>query len=243
MTGSMHAASATTGRRRRVLWITHVSIDELQEALTWADARHSADLLTWMCDSLTVTGLLSEIEECTVRIADLIGAVKSYTYMDRGVYQDVDIHKDLDNTLLILKHRLENVVVERHYDPALPHMVARGGALNQVWTNLIDNALDAMDGQGTLSLITRSENHFVMVEVADDGPGIPPEVQPRLFEPFYTTKGVGSGVGLGLNITYRIVEDHQGTIEVQSEPGRTRFIVRLPTHSPDAGEMISSPGN
>ncbi len=211
----------------------HVTIDELREVLSWTPSDHGEDLLAWMRDSLSTIDLLAEIEECTVRISDLVGAVKSYTYMDRGAYQEVDIHSDLDNTLMVLKHRLKDVIVERNYGPELPHLVARGGALNQVWTNLIDNAVDAMDGRGALTLKTRCENDFVMVEVADDGPGIPPDAQSRLFEPFYTTKDVGLGTGLGLDITYRIVQDHKGTIEVRSEPGNTRFIVRLPLRALD----------
>ena len=114
------------------------------------------------------------------------------------------------------------------YDPNLPHIQARAGELNQVWTNMIDNAIDALDGNGTIRLITRCEHDFVMVEVADDGPGIPPEVQSRLFEPFFTTKEEGKGTGLGLDISYRIIQEHNGSIEVQSQPGQTRFIIRLP---------------
>jgi signal transduction histidine kinase len=120
------------------------------------------------------------------------------------------------------------VQINRQYDPDLPRIRAHGSELNQVWTNLIDNAVDAMDGQGKLTLITRCENDFVMVEVADNGPGIPPEVQAHIFEPFYTTKGAGFGTGLGLDISHRIVLQHDGTIEVRSEPRNTRFIVRLP---------------
>lgn len=215
----------------------HLSTDELETVLSWVPASRSEELLTWMHDSLTTSELLAEIEECTVRISDLVGAVKSYTYMDRGAYQEVDIHEGLDNTLMVLKNRLQNVTVDRRYDPQLPRLVARGSALNQVWTNLIENAVDAMGGDGVLTLITRGENSYVMVEVKDSGPGIPPEDQPRLFEPFFTTKEVGSGTGLGLDITYRIVQDHKGTIELRSEPGNTRFIVRLPLRSLEEAEQ------
>jgi signal transduction histidine kinase len=133
-----------------------------------------------------------------------------------------------------MKHKLRNVDVVREYDEDLPKISARGSELNQVWTNLIDNAVDAMQDKGTLWLITREENDFVMVEVADDGPGIPPDVQARMFEPFYTTKQIGTGTGLGLDIVYRIVKGHNGTIEAQSEPGHTRFIVRLPLGQDDS---------
>jgi signal transduction histidine kinase len=156
--------------------------------------------------------------------------------------QDVDIHKDLENTLLVLRHKLMNVTVVREYDPELPHLAARGDELNQVWTNLLDNAIDALQGKGTIRLITRCENDFVMVEVTDDGPGIPPEIQPHIFEPFFTTKDVGTGMGLGLDITYRIVQQHNGTIEVQSRPGLTRFIVRLPIDPFKDKEIAESAG-
>jgi signal transduction histidine kinase len=158
--------------------------------------------------------------------------VKEYTYMDQGVFQEVDLHKGLDNSLTVLGYKLHNIQVTREYDPDLPRVMARGGELNQVWTNLIDNAIDAMQGQGAIRLVTRCENDYVMVEVADDGPGIPDTVLPHLFEPFFTTKEIGVGTGLGLDISYRVVTQHHGTIEVQSQPGRTRFIVRLPVCQP-----------
>ena len=206
----------------------HVTIDELKVVLSWVPAADRDALLAWMCDSLTTVDLLEEIEQSTVRISDLIGAVKSYTYMDRGAYQEVDIHRDLDNTLMILKNRLSNITVERDYAADLPHLIARGGALNQVWTNLIDNAIDAMQGNGTLRLITRCENDYIMVEVADNGLGISDDAREHLFEPFFTTKDIGSGTGLGLVTSHRIIQDHKGSIEFWSEPGNTRFIVRLP---------------
>ena len=185
-------------------------------------------LLTWLCEWLTAHGLLAELEQGTSRIAELVSAIKSYTYMDQGTWQTVDLHRDLENTLLVLKHKLRNVTVVRHYGDAVPPILARGGELNQVWTNLIDNAIDAMGAGGTLTILTRFENAFVMVEITDNGPGIPEQILPRIFEPFFTTKGVGQGTGLGLDISYRIVQQHHGTMEVHSKPGATRFIVRLP---------------
>jgi len=152
--------------------------------------------------------------------------------MDQGTRQEVDVHRDLETTLLVLKHKLKNATVVREYAPSLPRLLAHGGELNQVWTNLIDNAIDALQGEGTIRLITRYENDFIMVEVADNGPGIPAEYLPRLFEPFFTTKEVGAGTGLGLDITYRIIQQHNGTIQVDSVPGCTRFIVRLPVARP-----------
>jgi signal transduction histidine kinase len=142
--------------------------------------------------------------------------------------QQVNLHEGLDNTLTVMKHKLRDVEVVREYEPDLPLIQARGSDLNQIWTNLIDNAIDAMDGHGQIRIITRSEADFVMVEIADNGPGIPPDVLPHIFEPFFTTKSVGVGTGLGLDICYRIVQQHHGTMEVRSEPGHTRFIIRLP---------------
>jgi signal transduction histidine kinase len=190
-----------------------------------------AAALSWLHQSLESICLLDEIEHSTGRMSDLVGAVKSYTYMDRAVLQEVDIHADLEVTLKVLQHKLKSLTIKRHYDPQLPRIQARGGELNQVWTNLIDNATDAMGGRGAIELVTRSENTFVMVEIADNGPGIPAEVLPRVFEPFYTTKEVGVGTGLGLDISLRIISQHNGTIEVQSQPGHTRFIIRLPINS------------
>jgi signal transduction histidine kinase len=187
-------------------------------------------VLAWLHRTLDTTSLLNEIEQSTRRIAELVGAIKSYAYKDQSVVKEVDVHKSLESALLVLGHKLKrgNLHVSREYDPNLPHIQARAGELNQVWTNMIDNAIDALDGKGTIRLITRCEHDFVMVEVADDGPGIPPEVQSRLFEPFFTTKEEGKGTGLGLDISYRIIQEHNGSIEVQSQPGQTRFIIRLP---------------
>jgi signal transduction histidine kinase len=187
--------------------------------------------LGWLRQSLEAVCLLDEIEQSTRRMSDLVGAVKSYTYMDRARLQEVDIHADLEVTLKVLQHKLKSLTVKRTYDPELPRIQARGSELNQVWTNLIDNAADAMGGSGTIELVTRCENTFVMVEIADNGPGIPRDVLPRVFEPFYTTKEVGVGTGLGLDISLRIIQQHNGTIEVQSQPGYTRFIIRLPISS------------
>lgn len=214
-----------------------VTLDELQALAGQLPADSLEVMLSWLNSALFAAGLLNEIEQGTRRISELVTAVKGYTYMDQAPVQEVDIHQGLENTVTVMKHKLRNVTLIREYDPHLPQIRARGSELNQVWTNLLDNAIDATNGEGTLWLITRHENSFVMVEVADDGPGIPPEAQARLFEPFYTTKEVGIGTGLGLDISYRIVRQHNGTIEVQSQPGHTRFIVRLPmgpTGAPDA---------
>lgn len=194
-------------------------------------------VLNWLNDVLSAAGLLSEVEESTKRISELIASVKSYTYIDQAPMQEVDLHEGLENTLKVMTYKLRDVQVERRYAPELPLIQARGGELNQVWTNLIDNAVDATEGRGKVTLITRHEQDYVMVEVMDNGSGIPPEVQPRLFEPFFTTKDIGKGTGLGLDITYRIVRLHNGTIEVQSQPGQTRFIVRIPITQGDNDEQ------
>lgn len=190
--------------------------DQLSSILTWLNCAHLA------------AHLLEEIEQSVSRISTLIGTVKAYTFMDQAPIQPVAIHEGLENTLSMLHNELGDVQIVREFDPALPVVEARGTELNQVWTSLIDNAIDAMQGKGTLWLITRNENDYVMVEVGDTGSGIPDDILPHVFEPFFTTKGVGAGVGLGLDMVYRIVTQHGGSIDVQSRPGHTRFIVRLP---------------
>jgi signal transduction histidine kinase len=159
-----------------------------------------------------------------------VQAIKDYSFMDRAPLQEVDVHQGLESTLTILSHKLkQGIVVNRDYDANLPRINAYGGALNQVWTNLIDNAIDAMQGQGKIWVRTWREHDHISVEIADNGPGIPSEIQPRIFEPFFTTKGVGQGTGLGLDMTYRIiVGKHNGNISFTSTPGDTRFQVRLP---------------
>jgi signal transduction histidine kinase len=205
-----------------------VSADDLQTLLDTFPEKAYSDILCWLESALNIAALLRDTENSTQRISELVRAVKEYTYMDQGTLQEVDLHKALENTLRIMAYKLKSVQVVRQYDPELPTMVANGSELNQVWTNLIDNAIDAMDSSGTLELITRWENQYAMVEIADSGPGIPEDVLPHIFEPFFTTKAVGSGTGLGLDIVYRIVQQHNGTIHVEQIPGRTRFIVRLP---------------
>jgi signal transduction histidine kinase len=182
---------------------------------------------------LVIYGLVREIDNSTRRISDLVRAIKEYSYMDQAPFQEVDIHKGLDNTLLIFGHRLKGgVSVVRDYAPDLPRVCAYGGELNQVWTNLIDNALDAMGTQGVLRVRTARELDGILVEIGDNGPGIPKEIQARIFDPFFTTKGVGDGTGLGLDTACRIIRNHHGTIHLESKPGDTRFQVRLPLTQP-----------
>jgi signal transduction histidine kinase len=178
--------------------------------------------------------LLSEIKESSRRISALVAAVKSYSQMDRASMQRIDVTDGLESTLVMLRHKLPaGVMVVRDYGTDVPLVEAHAGELNQVWTNLIGNALDAMDGAGTLRLATRADQDDVVIEVGDTGPGMPPQVAARAFEPFFTTKDVGKGTGLGLDIAQRIiVERHGGTIAIDSRPGETVLRVRIPARPP-----------
>ncbi len=185
---------------------------------------------------LQVFGLLNSVEQSTGRISTLVKVVKDYSYMDQAPLQEVDIHEGLENTLIILHHKLKNITITRDYDRSLPHINAYGNELNQVWTNLLDNASDALDtvvGEKHIRIYTRREQEYVLLEIGDNGSGIPEEVQMHIFEPFFTTKGVGKGTGLGLDIAYHIVVNrHLGDLSVTSSPGDTRFQVRLPIERP-----------
>jgi signal transduction histidine kinase len=176
--------------------------------------------------------IANELDNSTARISDLIRAIKEYSYMDQAPLQEVDIHRSLDTTLIIMHHKLKRgIIVERDFAADLPRVMAYGSELNQVWTNLIDNAVDAMHENGKLTVRTARENDYVLVEIRDNGPGIPPEVQSHIFEPFFTTKGVGEGTGLGLDVVHRIVKKMRGQITVKSVPGDTRFQIRIPIHA------------
>jgi signal transduction histidine kinase len=191
------------------------------------DAARAA--LVRIAASVEIANLLNEIESSTSRISDLVRAIKEYTYMDQAPVQNVDIVKSLETTLIIMNHKLKRgVAVERNYDKVPLLVNSFGSELNQVWTNLIDNAIDAMNGKGELRIRTCREDSSVLVEIGDTGPGIPKEIQSRIFEPFFTTKRVGEGTGLGLDTVQRIVKKHQGNIQVTSKPGDTRFQVWLP---------------
>jgi signal transduction histidine kinase len=179
--------------------------------------------------SVEVASLVHEIESSTSRISDLVGAIKEYTHMDQAPVLNVDIVRSLETTLTILNHKLkQGVAVQRDYQQVPLLVNSFGSELNQVWTNIIDNAIDAMHGKGELRVRTYQQDGCVVVEIADNGPGIPEEVQPHIFEPFFTTKGVGEGTGLGLDTVQRIVKKHRGNIQVTSKPGDTRFQVWLP---------------
>jgi len=187
--------------------------------------------VAWVAATLTARGLAGELQESTKRMSDLVGAVKSYAYMDRGDVVEADLHEGLETTIAVLGHRLKhtNIQIARAYDKDLPKLMVRGSELNQVWTNLLDNAIDALGQSGTITVTTSREAGGVRVDVADDGPGIPAEVKERVFDSFFTTKEVGQGMGLGLATAHRIVVDrHHGTMAVDSEPGATTFHVWLP---------------
>ncbi len=184
----------------------------------------------WVAASLTARGLVEDLHESTRRISEIVGAVKDYTHMDQAAVGTFDIHDGLESTLTMLAHKLKqgDVRLERDYDRGLPHITAHTSQLNQVWTNLLDNAIDAVGGDGTVRIATERRGDDIVVTIADDGPGVPAELQNRVFEPFFTTKDVGSGTGLGLDIVRRIVANHRGSVRVESVPGDTRFEVRLP---------------
>lgn len=191
--------------------------------------------LTRFATILEMQRIADELEHSTTRISDLIKAIKEYSYMDRARLQEVDITKSLETTLTILQHKLKRgIAVTRDYAPDLPKIMAFGSELNQVWTNIIDNAADAMGDNGNLRIRIARENDFILVEIADNGPGIPPDVKSRIFEPFFTTKGVGEGTGLGLDFVRRIVTGMHGQISVDSVPGDTRFAVRIPIQAPQS---------
>jgi signal transduction histidine kinase len=199
------------------------------------DDRSLACGLEWLAGTLDLVGLAGEIETSVGRISHLVGTMKEYTYMDRSVVGEVDVISGLQNTLTILEPRLKDVSLVREYEKGLPGILGRGGELNQVWTNLIDNAIDAVGGRGSITVRAYVEGARVVVEVVDDGPGIPREAQVHVFEPFYTTKDIGAGTGLGLAIVRRIVTDHGGEVFVRSEPGETCFTVRLPLDTTQNG--------
>jgi signal transduction histidine kinase len=202
----------------------------LEQLLGEIPASATLDALTRVNCQLAAAKLASEIKTATTRISELVGAIKEYSYMDQAKVQELDVHKGLDNTLLILKYKLKrkNVTVTRDYAESLPRIKGYGSQLNQVWTNLIVNAVDAMSEGGKLKVRTKREPTDIMVEIRDNGAGIPASVRSRIFEPFFTTKPVGDGTGLGLDTVARIVRKHRGNVRFESKPGDTCFQVRLP---------------
>ena len=206
-------------------------VGELERELEPFTEEQVPAIVPWLAAGASAYGLLNEVRSSTERISEIVKSVKTFTYLDQAPIQQVNVHEGLDQTLTMLSHQLKTgVTVKKEYAPDLPEIEAYGSELNQVWTNLIDNAVSAMGGQGELTIKTYAQGNNVVVEIADNGPGIPPEIQNRIFEPFFTTKGPGVGTGLGLHIVYNIVVDkHRGNIKLTSQPGRTLFQVTLPT--------------
>lgn len=244
MTGSMGLADAEDAL---LTWMEDRGVDDawrIAPALAAAGVdvawcERAADVLDgdtlgpgldWVANTLGTAALLSEVSEATRRVSGLVDAVKSYSQLDRASLQHIDVTQGIESTLVVLAHKVgDEITVVRDYADDLPMIDGHPGELNQVWTNLIDNAVDAMDGRGTLRLSARVEGTHVVIEVADTGPGMPDDVRNRAFEPFFTTKDVGRGSGLGLDISRRIIVDrHHGDITISSEPGDTVISVRLP---------------
>jgi len=186
--------------------------------------------IQWLGTSCLMMGLLSEVGQTTERLSQIVRAMKSYTYLDQAPLLEVDVHEGLENTLVIMQHKLKHgVIIKREYSSNLPRIEAYASELNQVWTNIIDNAIDAMNGKGEITLRTSAEDNYVIVEIQDNGPGIPDNIQARIFEPFFTTKPPGKGTGLGLHISHDIVANrHKGQLLLESKPGETKFKVVLP---------------
>ncbi|MDY6939408.1 MAG: ATP-binding protein [Cyanobacteriota bacterium] len=210
--------------------IETATLDQMMER--WRD--DSTELrdqgIRWLALSFDVMSTIHHGLRGAERISELVCSMKSYSHLDRGAQQRVDVRKGLEDTLRLLTHKLKyGITVERQFDPDLPQICAYGSELNQVWTNLIDNAIHAMNGEGTLKINTCRDGNYVRVEIIDSGTGIDPEIESRIFEPFFTTKEMGKGSGLGLDVVRRIVENrHRGTISVESSPGKTCFVVCLP---------------
>ena len=209
-----------------VPWLDQVAATVDQQTLEGA--------VRWLNYTLESELLMNEIEDSTTRISTLVAAAKQYSQMDRAPFQTVDVHELLDSTLLMLGRKIgDKITVVKEYDRSLPPVPAYAAELNQVWTNLIDNAVAAMEGEGTLTIRTDRDDGWAVISICDDGPGVPEDIRARIFEPFFTTKPVGEGTGLGLDISWRIViNKHHGDLSLESVPGDTRFIVRLPLDPP-----------
>jgi signal transduction histidine kinase len=210
-----------------------LDVEWLERAIAMCPKTASEGAVRWLAYTVETETLMNEIEDATTRVSTLVGAAKQYSQMDRAPFQVVDVHELLDSTLVMLARKIGDVKVVKNYDRDLPLLPAYAAELNQVWTNLIDNAVQAMEGQGTLTVRTTRDSDCLVVAIGDTGPGVPPEIVGRIFEPFFTTKPVGEGTGLGLDISWRIVvKKHHGDIRVDSEPGSTWFVVRLPLTAP-----------
>jgi signal transduction histidine kinase len=208
--------------------------DTWLESVLECSGDSAPDTVRWLSLGVDIDSLVGEIRNSAGRISELVGAMKNYSHLDQGQFEEIDIHEGLNSTLVMFSYKFKKgIKLVKDYDPSLPKISAQGGELNQVWTNIIHNAIDAMDGEGTLTITTSLDGDCILVEIGDTGPGVPPSIQRRIFEPFFTTKDVGHGTGLGLDISYRIVvRRHHGDIRVDSRPGDTRFQVRLPVRQP-----------
>ena len=211
---------------------------DLERAAADLDGEALTAAIAWVGATFPVYALSYEIANGSSRISEIVGALKSYSYLGQAPVQAVDLREGINNTLIILRSKMKRGVrVSREFADDLPPVPAFGSELNQVWTNLLDNAVGAMNGDGNIRIETRREDGWAVVEIEDDGPGIPEEHQARVFDPFFTTKEPGKGTGLGLSTTFSIVtERHRGEISVQSRPGSTRFTVRLPLETATAVE-------
>jgi len=210
--------------------ITAKKLDELAIAF---DVQQLSTILNWLAATYAAHNLLAEIGQGAKRISAIVKALKSYSYLDQAPIQAVDLKAGIEDTLLILANKLRSgISVSRDYAEDLPTIQGYGSELNQVWTNILDNAIDAMGGKGEIKIRTRREGDWAVVEIEDNGPGIPAEIQSKVFDAFFTTKPPGKGTGLGLNISFNIVvHKHRGDLRVFSEPGKTRFEVWLPISS------------
>jgi signal transduction histidine kinase len=211
-----------------------VGVDDLQRVAGALDTTYLDGAIRWLAYTVETETLLGEIENATGRISALVGAAKQYSQMDRSPHQSINVHDGLNSTLVMLSRKIgDRVKVVKDYDCSLPKIPAYAAELNQVWTNLIANAIDAMRSSGTLTLHTARDGEQLLVEIGDTGSGVPDDMHQQIFEPFFTTKPVGEGTGLGLDVSWRIVVNrHGGSIRVISEPGDTRFQVRLPLTEP-----------
>jgi signal transduction histidine kinase len=220
--------------------VTEEFLDHLAAAV---DPSGFEPAVRWLSRALESELLMGEIQDATTRVSNLIAAAKQYSQMDRAPYQVVDVHELLDSTLAMLSPKLgDGIEVTKDYDRSVPSIPAYAAELNQVWTNLIDNAIGAMGGSGRLTIRTSADDEFLTVRIGDTGPGVPEEIRSRIFEPFFTTKPFGEGTGLGLDISWRIVVNkHHGDLKLESRPGDTWFVVRLPLVESDRLEGPAAP--
>ncbi len=212
-----------------VLAAAGLDVPWMEEVLTAVGPKYLEGAVRWLMYTVDTESLMNEIDDSVTRISTLVGAAKQYSQIDRAPYQTVDLRELLKSTLVMMSGKLQGLEVVKDFDPELPPIPAYAAELNQVWTNIIDNAVSAMAGSGTLTIRTRRDGAYAVVEIGDTGPGIPPEIRRRIFEPFFTTKPIGEGTGLGLDISWRIVvKKHHGDLRVESHPGDTRFKIVLP---------------